>query len=314
MAQRVYIPFTLFNMQMVNMAHLWEPSREYKGQATQKPNWFHTCRTPKTRPNWWEEPALAPAWAAYSELLSKSGMNAQMVTEWPIKDGDMPAEPGQPPAEWAKGHWVLGGSSSQGIKVEIVQGGGACVPLTNRAGVKPGDYVALGLSAAIKQNNARGLKHFANTVLFMSACAPEQEIQVGGSSISGTELMRQAQAQGLQPQGFTIAQPAAPYPGTTAGFPGSPQAPVQGFAPTQPGPTFQPQGAPSFNPGGAGPGMPQSGGAGPGMPQSGGPAYTPASGTPVMNSGPTAPNGAYPSNPQPGQWAPPPNFAPGGPR
>lgn len=276
-SNRVYIHFTLFNVRIVNMQHLWEPSREYKGQATQKPNYFLTGIVQKTRQNWWEEPTLAPAWAAYSELLNKSGMQPQMVAEWPIKDGDMPVEPGQQPAEWAKGRWILGGSSSNPLKIEMVQNGNV-VPLANRVGVKPGDYIALGLSAAIKQNNARGLKHYCNTVLFMAA---GEEIAVG-NSVSGAELMRQAQAQGMQVAGFS---------GSPGGFPGAPQpggfpvAPPQG---TQPG--FTP-GAPQPQP------QPQ-----PGFPPQGMPGPVPTMGVPVAPH--AVPNGFQPpTGPQMGNGA-----------
>jgi hypothetical protein len=218
MSARVYVPFMLFNMRMVNMQHLWEPSREFKGAPTTKPNYFITVITPKTRAGWWEEPLLAPAWAAYSELMNKTGMTAQMITEWPIKDGDMPSEPGKAPTEWAKNHWILGGSSSSPIKAEIVQNNNVSV-LPAKVGVKPGDYVSLGCSAAIKQTNARGLKHFCNTVLFTAA---GEEIAVG-NSVSGAELYRTAEAQGLRPVGFGM--PGGGYPGAQpggsgGGFPG----------------------------------------------------------------------------------------------
>lgn len=213
-AQRIYVPFMLFNMRIVNMQHLWEPSREYLGQPTQKPNYFITAITAKTRANWWEEPLLAPAWAAYDQLLQKSGMSPQHISEWPIKDGGIPPEPGKQPSEWAKGSWILGGSSSQPIKAEIVQGANV-LPLPAKIGVKPGDFVALGASAAIKQNNPRALKHFCNTVLFT---APGEEIAVG-NSVSGAELMRTAQGQGLQVAGFATNPGGYTQPGV-GGFPG----------------------------------------------------------------------------------------------
>jgi hypothetical protein len=229
----------LFNSRMVNMQHLWNPSTEYLGKKTDKPNYFITVVTAKTRQNWWEEPLLAPAWAAYDQLLQKSGMTPQMITEWPIKDGDMPPEPGKAPSEWAKGHWILGGSSSSPIKAEIVQNSNVAL-LPAKVGVKPGDYVALGCSAAIKQNNPRALKHFCNSVLFT---APGEEIAVG-NSVSGAELMRSAQAQGLNPVGFgapsqqygdfrTAAGPGgASMPQGGPGFPhGGNAAPQPGFVP-----------------------------------------------------------------------------------
>lgn len=271
MTQRFYVGTTLFNMRAVNIRHLWEPSNEYKGQKTQKPNWFGTFITPKTRAGWWEEPIFAGAMGAFADLCGKSGLQFNMVTEWPIKDGDVPNEPGKGPAEWAKGHWVVGGSSGQGIKVEIVQNG-TPVALPNRALVKPGDYCALGVSTAVKQNNPRALKFFLNTVLFTGQ---GEEIAVG-NSVSGAELMQQAQAQGLQVTGFNgsvggFAPSVQPGPGFAPQSPG-------GFAPSGPAPAFQP-------PQGAGSGFPGQ----PGAPQSPAPAFTPPNHGQPQGFAPTAP-------------------------
>ena len=265
---RVYVSTTLFNMRAVNIRHLWEASNEYKGQKTQKPNWFGTFIAPKTRAGWWEEPIFAGAMGAFAELCGKSGLQFQMVTEPPIKDGDMPNEPGKPPAEWAKGHWVVGGSSGRGIKVEIVQNG-VPVSLPSRALVKPGDFCALGVSAAFKQNNPRAIKFFLNTVLFTGQ---GEEIAVG-NSVTGAELMQMAQQQGLQVTGFNgsaggfapsaggpggFAPPQGPGPGFTAGPPmNAVHAALQGFTPgaPQPGPAFQPPAGPGFTPPNHGPGF-----------------------------------------------------------
>lgn len=276
---RIYVSFMLFNVRIVNMQHLWEPSREYLGKPQDKPSWFATCVAPKTRANWWEEPALAPCWAAYSELLQKAGMTPQMVTEWPIRDGDLPPEPGKQPADWAKGHWVLGGSTTSQIKVEMVQAGNV-VPLPAKIGVKPGDFVALGLTAAIKQNNPRALKHYCNTVLFVG---PGEEIAVGGG-VSGAELMAQAQAQGLQVAGFSHSPGfggGAPSGGFSAG-PGTGGAP-QGFTPPNGPGTAMPTGSvPSVGPQvGSAPAMQPASGA---FPSSG-----PASGGPAMGGQPPFP-------------------------
>jgi hypothetical protein len=288
MTQRYYISTTLFNMRAVNIRHLWEASNEYKGQKTQKPNWFGTFIAPKTRAGWWEEPIFAGAMGAFADLCGKSGLQFNMVTEWPIKDGDVPNEPGKGPAEWAKGHWVVGGSSGQGIKVEIVQNG-TPVALPNRALVKPGDYCALGVSAAVKQNNPRALKFFLNTVLFTGQ---GEEIAVG-NSVSGAELMQQAQAQGLQVTGFN----------------GS----VGGFAPSvQPGPGFAPQGPGGFAPSGPAPAFqpPQSAGPGflgqPGTPQSPAPGFTqpnPGQHQGFVPTAPAGPGGVMPG--APGQFGAP---------
>lgn len=330
-SNRVYVPFTLFNLRIVNMQHLWVPSTEYLGKKTEKPNYFGTCILDRTQQNWWDEPAFAPAWAAYSELLSKSGMQAQMITEWPIKDGNMPPEPGKAPSDWAKNRWIIGGSSSNQIKVEMAQPSGNVTPLAQKIGVKPGDYVALGLSAAIKQNNARGVKNYLNTVLFMGA---GEEIAVG-QSVTGAELMAQAQKQGLQVAGFQPAGGYAPQ-GAPGGYPGAPQTfqPAPGgYAPQgQPQPGFTHGAPPAPGPQGA----PMGGYATGGAPAHGGtfappngpatypsdtqqPGGYPPNGAPAFNPG-GAPQTFQPQGgpPQPGptgqQWQAPPNFAPGGPR
>lgn len=309
--KHVYIPFMLFNMRMVNMQHLWSPSTEYLGKKTDKPNYFITTVTQKTRASWWEEPLLAPAWAAYDQLLQKSGMTPQHVSEWPIKDGDMPPEPGKAPAEWAKGHWVLGGSSSNAIKVEMVQNGNV-VPLPGKIGVKPGDFVALGCSAAIKQNNPRALKHFCNTVLFTGA---GEEIAVG-NSVSGAELMQHAIRQGLQPAGFSgspgFSQPMQGVsPGAGGGFAppmqhghaqpnfgGNPGpafgAPQPGFFPPN-GAAPQPGFAPQTGPGGFAPTHGNPATAFPSNPGAPGPGFTPpANGFAPMTGNPAAPGFAAP--------------------
>lgn len=302
MTQRVYIPFMMFNARIVNMQHLWSASYEYLGKKTEKPNYFLTAVTPKTRGNWWEEPTLAGNWAAYEQLLQKSGMTPQHITGWPVKDGDLPPEIGKAPADWAKGHWIIGGSSSNPIKVEIVQGPNT-VPLPARVGVKPGDYVALGLSAAIKQNDPRAMKHFCNTVLFMG---PGEEIAVG-NSVSGADLMTAAQQQGMQVIGFAHASPAyGQGPGGPGGFPGAGQQ----HAPQGPGGFAGPgQGAqPNFGGGqtpayGAGPGAPGfspgTQGCGPqGAPMTGNPA-TPGYAAPGLGGTTNGfvGNVTFPSNP-----------------
>jgi hypothetical protein len=159
---------------------------------------------------------------------------------WPIKDGDLPPEAGRPVIEWARGHWFLGGSSTTPINVEIVQGGQA-VKLMNRAGVKPGDYVAISGALAVKQNDQYGVKMYVNNVLFM---APGEEIAIGNSE-TGAQMMAKAQAQGLNIQGFAPAHAGGFGGGNVLPF-NSFNAPPQGggFAPAP----AQPPGQASFGP------------------------------------------------------------------
>lgn len=250
-ANRVYVPFTLFKVRIYDMRHLWEPSREYKGKAQDKPNYMVGGLIPKTRAAWHEEPDLQPAVAAYMDLLQKSGMSTQQILAdgWPIKDGDVSIDPTKQPADWMRGHWMLRGNSQNPIAVSTVQNGNV-VPLMNRAAVKPGDYAALALSAGVNQQSGRAVKHYCNTVLFM---APGEEIAVGNGA-SAAELMQQAQKQGLQVTGFGTAPMGGGFPGTGVGA-----GPSGGFGGGA-GTSFAPQalGVPAGAPQ---PGFPQAGSA-----------------------------------------------------
>lgn len=235
MSNRVYVGATIFGVPIVGLRHLWEPSTQFRGQQTQKPNYITAVIIKKTQAHWSQEPVMAGFVNACKDLYAKAMSHIpweQVV--WPIKDGDVPSEPGKQPAEWMRGHWYLSGSSSSPINVEIVQGGRP-VKLANRAQVKPGDLVALSGALAVKQNDPRGVKLYANNVVFMQ---PGEEIAIG-NGVTGAELMEQARAQGLNVTGFT--------PGHAGGF-GAPQGQPGGFAP----PSQQPQGfgAPQTQPGG----------------------------------------------------------------
>lgn len=261
---RVYVPFTLFNVRIYNMKNLWDPSWEYKGKKQDKPNYMIGALVPKTRAQWWEEPSLAPATQAYMELLQKSGMNPQhmRLEDWPIRDGDVSDDPAKPTPDWMRAHWAIRGNSQQPISVSTVQNGNI-VPLMNRAAVKPGDFAALALSAAINQQNGRAVKNYCNTVLFM---APGEEIAVG-QGVTAAELMEQARKQGVQVVGFggaplgglggavgqpgvfgggagtSFASPAAPAFGAPAGGqqPGFTPPPSGGLFPGVSGVTAAPQ-------------------------------------------------------------------------
>jgi hypothetical protein len=253
MAQRVYKPATIFNARMVGMRNLWEPSREYMGKPTDKPNYLVTVIIPKTRALWWEEPVLNDYTKAANELYTAAMSHTPFAQiGWPCKDGDV-TDPGRAQADWRRNAWVLTGSSTSPITVTINQNG-VPVPLMNRAQVKPGDFVAVGISLAVNSNNPRAVKCYCNTVMFMG---PGEEIAVG-NSVSAAELMEQAKAQGLNvtgyggggapQQGFGSAptggfahQPAPVQPGQSVPFPSN-SGPI-GVAP----PPVQPPGQqPSF--------------------------------------------------------------------
>lgn len=197
-AKRHYESATVFGARIVNMKHLWTPSTEFAGKPTQKPNYFATFIAPKTKSHWSEEPVFAGLMGAYNKLVQQAGMQLQHVTSWPIKDGDVP-EPGKDVAEWARGQWVFSGSTGNLPNVEVVQNG-TPVKLAQRAIVKPGDFAAVGLTAAFKMNDVRGIKHYLSTVLFTGQ---GEEIVFSDFGVSGDEMLQQAQQQGMNVTGFS---------------------------------------------------------------------------------------------------------------
>ena len=236
--QRQYESATVFNARAADMRHLWTPSTTYKGQQTQKPNYFGMWIVQKTQGHWSQEPVFAGVMGAFSKLLqgqlSAFAQNVNAVN-WPIGDGDLPSAEGKS-SEFAKGHWLFSASSGNPPNVELVQAGGTLVKLPNKVGVKSGDFCMLGLTAAVKQNDPRGVKFYLNAVVFTH---PGEEI-VFATSVSGAELMQQAQRQGLQVAGFSgspgFGAPQqggfAPQGGAGGFSPGQPQGPNPGFAPT----------------------------------------------------------------------------------
>ena len=91
-------------------------------------------------------------------------------------------------------------------------------------------------TAAVKQNDPRNgaMKLYLNAVVFSS---PGEEI-VFANSVSGAELMRMAEQQGLRPAGFS-ASPGGFAPQQPFGAPQAPSNPVGAFQPPQnpaPGP------------------------------------------------------------------------------
>ena len=221
--QRQYEPFTLFNVRIVDMRHLWNPSDSYKGQKQQKPSYFAGFIVPKTQGAWHTEPALA----GLTQALGKLHANNPQIIDWRISDGDMPNAEGKS-SEFAKGHWLLNASSENPINVEIVQANQQLVKLQNKVGVKSGDYCMVGGTAAVSGQNNRAAKLYLNAVVFT---APGEEI-VFANSVSGAELMQQAQKQGLQVAGFSPAPGGFSPPNGAASNPGfvpSQSAPATAF-------------------------------------------------------------------------------------
>jgi hypothetical protein len=194
---RTYKQVTVFNTRATFLRNLFDPSKEYMGKPVEKPAWLIGVIIQKTRANWFEEPTLTNLTQACQELYNSSMSHipfAQVI--WPIIDGDV-AAPGRAQADWRKGHWILNGSSTSPINVTIIQNG-IPIPLTDRSRVKPGDYVAVSGAIAVKTNDPRGIKFYCNNAMFT---APGEEIAVG-NSVSATDLMAEARAQGLNVTGF----------------------------------------------------------------------------------------------------------------
>lgn len=250
-AQRQYEAAMAFGVRAVDMRHFWEPSREYKGKPTEKPNWFGSFITPKTQAQWHVEPIFSSVAAA----LGKIWTNNQQVTTWPIVDGDMPNPETGKHSDFARGHWMFGASTGNQPKIEMVQQGGTLVVLPNKTIVKPGDYCNIGVTAAVKANDARGVKFYLNAVVFTG---PGEEIAFA-NSVSGAQLQSAAEQQGLRPTGFA--------PNSFGGGGGQPQGGGFGGG-TAPGPFGgQPQGGNAPGPfggagGGAAPGAGPFGGGG----------------------------------------------------
>jgi len=214
MASRQYEPFTLFNVRIVDMRHLWTPSDVFKGQKQQKPSYFAGFIVKKTTATWHAEPGLA----GLVQALGKLYTNNPQILDWRIQDGDTPNAEGKS-SEFAKAHWMFSGSSDRPPNVEIVQANQTLIKLQNKVGVKSGDFCIVGGSAAVSGQNNRAAKIYVNTVIFS---APGEEI-VFANSVSAAELMQQAQKQGLQVAGFAPSGGfsgvplVAPAPFTTQG-------------------------------------------------------------------------------------------------
>lgn len=221
MAQRQYEPFTLFNVRITDMRHLWTPSDSYKGQKQQKPSYFAGFIVKKTQAQWFLEPELAGLVAALGKLHASN----PQITDWRIQDGDVPSADGKS-SEFAKGHWLFNASTEQPPTVEIAQPNGTVVKLASKVGVKSGDYCMVGGTAAVSGQNNRAAKLYLNAVVFS---APGEEI-VFANSVSGAELMAQAAAQGLRPTGFAGSPGGGFGAPAGGGFPGGGAAPG-GFAP-----------------------------------------------------------------------------------
>jgi hypothetical protein len=124
--QRQYEAATVFNARSVDMRHLWEPSREYMGKPSEKPNYFGMWIVPKTQAHWSTEPIFGGVMAAFTKLLGGQlqafAQNVNAVN-WPIADGDMPSPAGKS-SEFAKGHWLFSASTNNPPNIELAQAGG----------------------------------------------------------------------------------------------------------------------------------------------------------------------------------------------
>ena len=199
MANRQYEAATVFNARIADMRHLWTPSTAYKGQPTQKPNYFAMFLVKKTVAQWFQEPALAGIAAACGKIYQTN----PHILAWPVVDGDMPSPEGKS-SEFAKGHWLFLGVQRQSAECrDRSSWHGVITKLTSKVGVKSEPITSYqpALRRAVKQNDPRGVKLYLNAVVFSS---PGEEI-VFANSVSGAELMRMAEQQGLRPAGFSAS-------------------------------------------------------------------------------------------------------------
>lgn len=260
---RETISVTLFNGQIVYSKRLFEPeTKDMAGKPLDNPSYSCNIRFPKTKPNWWEEPALAPFFEACRTIHARemASVPANML-EIPLKDGDRPNKQGKTP-DWAKGHWFIRASTSYQPKVEqLVNGAPSEIQSLTMGGRRlwgDGDYVAVALGVAKRMNDNIGIRAYLNSVLFTGKGA---ELSTGAGNVDWGAALEMAKQQGVPIQQEAPAmQPAAFNPG---GF-GTAPGPQQGF---QPAPTTQQGGfqpapasaaAPTFQPPGMG-GAPQGG-------------------------------------------------------
>ena len=227
---RELVNIFLFNGTAVFAQRLFEPeTKDFAGKPLEKPSYSLNIRYPKTKANWYEEPALKPFVDACKVVMSRdmSGIPFQRI-EFPIKDGDIPNKNGKTP-EWAKGHWYLRASSTFQPKVEQIVGGAQSeLPALQMGGRKlwhDGDYVSVALAIAKRMNDNVGIRCYLNSVLFTGKGV---ELSTGGSGVDWASAMEMAKEQGIDIK--------------TSGD--------AGFAPDA-GASFNPGGGASFNPGAA---------------------------------------------------------------
>jgi hypothetical protein len=224
---RTYKNFSIFQARIADMRNLFEPSREFRGQPSLKPNYYIQAVIAKTKPNWFEEPLLTAFTRACQSVYETDMKSIPFaMVDWPIKDGDALAPGRTTIAEWRKGQWFLTASSQNKVIVKKIVDGQA-EELPAPLGVKTGDYIGIGGAVSVKANDPRGIKAFLNTVMFMGE---GEEISVG-SSASVMDLMADAKAQGMNVTGFTSTQTGFGSP--TPPWPTAP-APVQPLQQPQP--------------------------------------------------------------------------------
>ena len=220
MAQRQYKPFTLFNVRIVDMRHLWSPSDTYKGQKQQEPSYLAGFITPKTQAQWHLEPALAGLTAALGKLsptTRRSWIGVFKTATCRARKANLPSSPRvtgcstRPPNSLRTSTWR---------KLEVALE----LELQNKVGVKSGDYCMIGGTAAVSGQNNRAAKLYLNAVVFS---APGEEIEFA-NSVSGAELMQQAQDRSCRLPGFSGAPGFTPQAGSFCPYDGEPCKPTLG--------------------------------------------------------------------------------------
>jgi hypothetical protein len=196
---RELVQIILFNGQALFSNRLYEPeTKDMAGKPLEKPSFSLNIRYPKTKANWYEEPALKPFVDACKVVMTRDMQGVPFARiEFPIKDGDFPNKNGKVP-DWAKGHWYIRSSSTQAPKVEQIAGGVQSeLPALTMGGKHlwgDGDYVAAALSIGKRLTDSVGIRCYLNNVLFTGK---GQKIVTGVGSVDWASAMELARSQGI---------------------------------------------------------------------------------------------------------------------
>jgi hypothetical protein len=251
---RELVNIFLFNGQAVYSRRLFEPeTKDFAGKPLDKPSYSLNIRYPKTRPNWYEEPALKSFTNACQTVKMRDMADVPFQRiEFPIRDGDLPNQKNKIP-DWARGHWYVRASTTYVPKVyQTVDGVQSELPALMLGSQRlwgDGDTVSVALSIGKRLTDAVGIRCYLNSVMFTDH---GPELKTSGGDTDWGEAFTQAAAEGI-----TIKTGSGPFnTGAGGGFnPGAGNGPG-GFNPGAGG------GPSGFNPGGGNGGFNPGGGGG----------------------------------------------------